>query len=233
MAKKTTIPILFIDAKWPSGLDSGASEISSTWARHALDDLQCYNRKHRVYSIRVLDGPTATRHNVDRELRKIQDEKGLIVFYGHGCKCGESLYETQYGVSNPYMAAIDPINVKLLRNKIVYTVACHSTKMLGQYSITNGTISYIGYDDALPVATDHSPIPGLIDAVNVGLKLLTETSSTTIRVRDAIYNRFDVEILRLLIIGSPDAVLNAWAMSNGQYALVSPNRMGNRYARLR
>ena len=228
-----TIPILFINASWPSEKDRGATGISSEWAQQALRELVNYNARKRDYKIIKLCGSDATRENIEDALQKVKHKKGMVVFYGHGCKCGEVLYESQYGLNTPFLAALDPINCRLLSNKIVYAVACYSAKVLGKYVTRKGAISYIGYEGALVLLADHKRVPALKQAVNVGLELLTQKNATCIQAHSSIYRHFGDAILRCLKMGTQDAFVNAWALSLSRDALVSPEKMGKQGARLR
>lgn len=228
-----TIPILFIDASWPSEKDRGATGISSEWAQQAIHKLVNYNARNRDYKIIILCGSDATRENIEDSLRKVEHMKGMVVFYGHGCKCGEVLYESQYEPNTPFLAALDPINYRLLRNKIVYAVACYSAKVLGGYVIGKGAISYIGYEGALVLLVDHKRVPALGQVVNAGLELLTQQNATCIQAHSSIYRHFEDAILHCLKMDTQDALVNAWALSLSRDALVSPEKMGKQGARLR
>jgi len=87
------------------------------------------------------------------ELRRDQANKGkltqlienekpqLVVFNGHGND------DSITGFGQEILIRCDE-NERLLREKIVHTLACHSGKTLGPRCIQIGTLAYIGYKEA-------------------------------------------------------------------------------------
>jgi hypothetical protein len=225
----TAIPIVLIQADWVTGQDVGASRFVHSWAETALKRLMKLKRR---YFVIPLLGKMATRTCVERELSKIVDKRGLVVFYGRGCSCGESLFETRLDPDAPLLSVLSVINVNLLKNKIVYVVACHSAKMLGPYAVKANTISYIGYLDSISAGvTNQTVLGGFEEAANIGLRVLTESKGTCHEARDAIYKTYDKWIQTCLHERTFEGVLNALALSNGRDALV-PRPLGDEKARL-
>jgi hypothetical protein len=224
--KKTVIPIVLIQTEWGTERDRGASASVRAWAEAALKRLLKLKSRYFIIS---LFGKKAVRTHVERELSKIKNKKGLVVFYGRGCSCGESLFETQLGPDVPWFPLLSAINVNLLNNKIVYAVACHSAKTIGPYAVKTNTISYIGYLDSISAGVaNQAVLRGFEEAANIGLRVLTESNGTCREARDEIYRTYDEWIQSCL---DKRDVLNALALINGRDALV-PRPLGDENARL-
>ena len=73
-------------------------------------------------------------------------EKGnwdLIVFNGHGNE------NTIFGHDDLEVLTNIPADRKLLKNKVVYVIACLTTQQLGPKCISDGTTAYVGYSGLL------------------------------------------------------------------------------------
>ncbi|MFX0173461.1 MAG: hypothetical protein ACFE9L_16335 [Candidatus Hodarchaeota archaeon] len=81
----------------------------------------------------------ATRENVEKKINEIKPN--LIIHYDHG-----SFFTLWGQEAGALEAAIDNLNVELIANRITSTVSCDSAAGLGPMAITNGAISYLGYD---------------------------------------------------------------------------------------
>ncbi len=84
----------------------------------------------------------------------------VFVFYGHGSEDG---MEGQNGEPLIHLG-----NVNLLKDKIVYTVACWTAKMLGKTAVPF-VRCYCGYDDEVILRLDNFYLKKLGECVNVGL----------------------------------------------------------------
>ncbi|MDP3728238.1 MAG: hypothetical protein Q8R18_02170 [bacterium] len=96
-----------------------------------------------------LEGPKATRMNVEKSLKREQPK--LVFLNGHGDRksvCGHN-DET----------ILDKENILLTKNKIVYALACESLEVLGEKAVENGTIAYIGYKAKFMVVRDTTRTP--------------------------------------------------------------------------
>jgi hypothetical protein len=229
--RKPHIPVVVIQSErqlTTSEVDQPSLAVR-LWAANAVKELKQNPRLHIV----PLLGPKATRHRIESELSKIKRKKGLVVFYGHGCICGESLFENQAEVDEPMRPALSAINVELLENKIVYAVACYSAKTLGPYAVNNtGVLSYIGYTAELATGADsNGPIAALGECVNSGLTVLTEDGGTCLDARDKIYRTFTKWINLYDAKDTFDDYIHAIAFAIGRHALVE-KPLGDHNARL-
>jgi len=220
------IPVVVIHAEWPPQEDGGATRAVRECALSVLRQM----RRDPRLSVISLIGARATRANVEHALTKIESKKGLVVFYGHGCMCGESLIESQIVLreeSDTTRAAISEVRAHLLWNKIVYVVACYSAKSLG-LCLVNKSGCYLGYRGRVMVTLGDTLAPGFEKCVNAGLRILLEQENATCgeawkAIRDT-HTQYVLESI------DHDDVLNAWVHINNRNALSEP--LGNSNARL-
>ncbi len=89
-------------------------------------------------------------------------ESNIICFYGHGaenCLIGWDM-----------IPIIDINNISKMLGWHFYTVACNSVKKLGLTAVTNGILSYIGYNDNFIIGREREVvIKGLKESVNKGI----------------------------------------------------------------
>ncbi|OJI07552.1 MAG: hypothetical protein BK997_02970 [Candidatus Micrarchaeum sp. ARMAN-1] len=94
--------------------------------------------REKSFLIIDLEKEKATRRNLESYIAK--QNPSLIFFNGHG---GPDV------VTGHLMEPLVKLgeNESILRSKIVYSIACSSSKKLGPESISSGAICYVGYDD--------------------------------------------------------------------------------------
>lgn len=94
--------------------------------------------KEKSFSIIDLKKEKATRRNLESYIAK--QNPSLIFFNGHG---GPDV------VTGHLMEPLVKLgeNESILRSKIVYSIACSSSKRLGPESIRSGALCYVGYSD--------------------------------------------------------------------------------------
>jgi Peptidase family C25 len=86
-----------------------------------------------------LSGSEVTRTNVEA---KIEQSVDYLIFYGHGTK--DALLGAEVG-SPQASAVLDTSNGRLLKNKVLYVVGCHSSATLGPRAVKQGAVASIGY----------------------------------------------------------------------------------------
>ncbi|MBN1341058.1 MAG: hypothetical protein JXQ73_00155 [Phycisphaerae bacterium] len=129
----------------------------------------------RRFDVAVLSGPQATKAEFESALVRLKGEAGLVIFFGHGCLCGDGWFETQPGMP-PYVAMTDGVNSNLLESKVVYAVACHSAKVLGQRSVTGNHAArcYIGYAEELYIYREDGPAEPYIAPLKAGIRAIAK-----------------------------------------------------------
>nr|NIM45686.1 hypothetical protein [Nitrososphaeria archaeon] len=130
------------------------TEYSSRWNGEIMD----YIREKGV-SIESLLKDDAVRSKVEAALQEHPGE--AFVFYDHGDK--DCL------VGNDRTPVIDLRNVGLLRDRIVYTLACLSAKILGYEAHRRGCKTYWGYTEVFAFTSDA--LDEFKESANIGLKL--------------------------------------------------------------
>jgi len=149
--------------------------------------LKRHKKKHKIFY-----GSEITRADIESILNKINDHNIVIVFYGHGCECGGSLY------GDSECSLMDILNAKLLKGVIIYAAACNSARMLGKHSISMGCIGYLGYQKELWVPGPDKKDPGIIKAINKGIKEMVINGINVNEAKKAIYYEFAKVAQRLL-----------------------------------
>ena len=129
------------------------------------------------HNVRDMPYLWATRAQVQKELKGSPE---CLVFYGHGER--DHLIAQNNSVNSPIIDT-SFASLSLLKNRIVYAVACHSAAVLGLSAVAAGTRTYIGYDDSFNVVTG-GPEYWFEQATNVLLEYLL--SSTTPTCADAL-----------------------------------------------
>lgn len=210
--RKSKIPAVVIHAEWPEEEDQGATRRIRPWAQSASRLLKQDNR----FEVVALFGRDGNRDGIERVLRKIQAERGLVVFYGMACECGDCLFEARCDVATPKMPAISGGNCELLANKIVYTVASHSAKCLAHHACHRGAICYMGYDGNMTVGAGDSRVEGFPESANAGLAVLVNEGGTCREAWRAILDSYGKWIREWLGRGE---VLNAWGLASNRRAL--------------
>jgi len=91
-------------------------------------------------------GEYAVRINVEAALKKDEGNKGIFAFIDHGQK------DKLFGADDK--ALIDSENISLLKNKLIYAIACESASTLGRKALENKVAGYIGFTDSFHIIPD-------------------------------------------------------------------------------
>ena len=164
--EKRKIPAVVVCGTRSTDMNDKAGAYVHEWAESGVRELTRCGR----FQVISLFGKAATVQRIDSALRTVQRRKGLVVFYGHGCVNAECLFSCDNEGRHQRLAGFTPSNCNLLKNKIVYVVACHSAKMHGRRSVAHGARCYIGYMDQIVVR----PEPAFSESVNAGLSVLAD-----------------------------------------------------------
>lgn len=140
--------------------------------------LKRYKKEHYI-----LYGPDIERNVVQKAIKRSGGRGGVIVYYGHGCKCGGSLY------GNYRQPLFDLDNAGLFKNKTAYVVACHSSRCLGKKAIKKGSIGYLGYNDILWIPSPTGSGYRVIDCIHEGLRMIVKGFGAS-EARRAVYNAY-------------------------------------------
>jgi len=112
------------------------------WSKKIIDFA-----KSRGNEVLDLKEERVTRKNFESILRKMNPK--LVLLNGHGKA------EAVLGQNNePVLIAGE--NEDLLCDKIVYALSCKSSQILGQKSVQNGAVTYIGYKEDFLFYTNSS-----------------------------------------------------------------------------
>lgn len=149
--------------------------------------------KKRYY---MFYGPDIERKHVEKLLRRSRGRKGVIVYYGHGCKCGGSLY------ADYRLPLFDLDNVNLFKNKICYVAACHSSRSLGRKAVRKGCKAYLGYKDSLLIPPPNGPTYGVIESIHEGLRMIVEDFNPE-KAKAAVYEKFADNVTQSMRQGNP------------------------------
>lgn len=93
-----------------------------------------------------LEGPDATRDNLERSL--IKEDPNLVFLNGHGDR------KRVAGHKNEII--LDSNNVNMTKGRIIYALSCDSLENLGKEAVDKGAISYIGYKAKFMLVRDPS-----------------------------------------------------------------------------
>lgn len=191
---RRAFPIIVIIAEWPHSADDGVSRACGAIARDLVRAFPKRFPRGPAVQLLSLEGGLAKREGVVRALERFLDEKGAVIFYGHGCNTGKALMEAildEAEARRPARrSAIDFENCALLRGKIVYAVACHSARGLGPRAIEESATSYIGYSGRLALMVNKELVPGIETCVNAGLVELVENRGSCDEAVLAIYRAY-------------------------------------------
>ena len=121
----------------PQPEDDPVSEITVEWGWH----LEEFFRNLDDENILVVPffRSEAVRANVEAALKEDKGNKGIFVFIDHG--------EKDKLLGSDDQALINTQNIHLLKNKLIYAVACKSASGLGHTALINNIVSYIGFTD--------------------------------------------------------------------------------------
>jgi len=108
-----------------------------SWSNEVIDRL---DMSDGLATFTDLLGNDVTEFNV---LAALDDYVSLVVFHGHG---GDSYLVSRRRDGLREMAiTIKTLTRGLLRDKIIYALACNSARKLGRLSVQTGAKAYVGY----------------------------------------------------------------------------------------
>lgn len=219
---KDPLPIVVILAEWPQSIDDGVSLACGKVGRAFIRGIPAKFPHGQTVRVMALEGNRAKKEQVVQVLSEMIDQRGAVIFYGHGCKSGQALMEAILNEAEAIRPAINLTNCGLLRRKIVYAVACHSARELGPRAVEKFATSYIGYSGRLALMVNQRLIPGIEDCLNAGLTELLQNRKSCGDAVLAMYRAYG-ELRRSFILkkGEKDMVACAMAVGNSQEALVS------------
>jgi len=93
---------------------------------------------------KVFSGKEVVRRNIENFV--LSEHPRLAIFNGHGS-------ETQIFGHND-LPVVDLENIQNLKDSIVYTIACHASKILGLKAVENGIEAFIGYSNEFAFVRD-------------------------------------------------------------------------------
>ena len=137
------------------------TDFISQWFSHIL--AYCESKSHSVLD---LEGSKANRKQVESVLGR--NSPNLIVFNGHGTNDSIKGHQDEIIIKSND-------NEKILKNKIVYALACNAAAKLGADCIANGTKAFIGY--GLPFLLLSDPNKGFAPLEDKFLKPVLESSN--------------------------------------------------------
>jgi len=114
----------------------------SQWASEAV-----LEATERGCEVKELDGADATRANLEKFLKK--QRPPFLFFNGHGND------DAIFGHQDEDLVKAG-VNEGILRDKIVYALACMSAAKLGPAAIAAGTKAYIGYEERFAFVTSKN-----------------------------------------------------------------------------
>ena len=117
----------------------------SKWSEKIIQEA-----KDKRIEVIDLHGEKANRERVLGILKKKASLTMLVVFNGHGS------YTAVAGHNNEPLVTQE--NADVLASKIVYARSCQSAKGLGQASVANGAIVYLGYQEDFIFLIDEDKI---------------------------------------------------------------------------
>lgn len=153
----------------------------------------------------------------------INHNPDVYMHFGHGCP--DSLIgqescivmndmehisnDKAYGEDiNCMPLCIHPSNVNLLKDKVVISIACHSAKKLGKYSMDCGARAFIGFNDYLIFIADgkgseklfNKPILEFVDSLLSGDELIVAKEKANKIYDDSIRKYKKYRFLALLLL---------------------------------
>jgi len=161
---KTMILVRPRGAHWYRGGQFYSNPTRSTYPWASLIKEQFETQGWRVCD---LGENLAVTTQVESTLQSV--DSTVFVFYGHGSEDG---MEGQNGEPLIHLG-----NVNLLKDKIVYVVACWTAKVLGKQA-EHFVRCYCGYDDEIILRLDKFYLEKLGECVNAGLFVMLEGSTS-------------------------------------------------------
>lgn len=214
--KRKKLSAVVIQAEWIGSSDDEATRNTKAWAEATIQQLRDSGR----FAVTFVRGPDATRQGIIEALTTTVHERGLVVFYGHGCPCGETLLACKMDDDTPAQPALSGGNCGLLQNKIVYAVACHSARFLGPYAVQNGATCYIGFVNKVPSGADTASQDDFRASANAGIAVLIEQEDCS-KAYEAMIRSYETSARRWRRQGR-EGMLTALALYNGFDALSPP-----------
>lgn len=186
---------------------------SHTWAGQLKQELQ-----DNGWQVIDCETDKALRTEVESALA-VQDNR-LFVFYGHGAP--DSL------IGQDSVNVLDLQNAATVKNCIVYVMACSSAQQLGQKTVTEGAVCYLGYHDDVYITFPFADSLG--KCVNSGLSVWLENPALTAEdVRQIIRRTYTHWIDYFQAQGGTESVLWAADLRHNRDAL---RLLGNQAAGL-
>jgi len=115
-------------------------------------------------------------------------------------------------------------NVNLLKDTIIFAVACYSASKLGEYAVKHGASCYVGYDDLLMFPTDRLNSQDMFGEVQLSFfenlllgKTVKEAEEEMVKLEDYYIRKFKKvkyvalpflwNKLKRKVLGNPDAMI--------------------------
>ncbi|MCX6113234.1 MAG: hypothetical protein NTY22_08165 [Proteobacteria bacterium] len=144
-----------------------ATRVTSKWGGKIIPLL-----RKKGLDVVDLSGNKANRDRIMRELENDHLNNGLFLFYGHGSDDRFIQRSELKDGEHTLKWFIDTQNVKLLKNKIVFTTCCLSGLILRQACIDEGGLAFLGYQDVFRFFSSPPLSDNFGECVNSGIKAL-------------------------------------------------------------
>jgi hypothetical protein len=151
----------------PQPENDPAAEITVEWVVHLEEFLRNLDDENIV--VVPFFRSEAVRANVEAALKEDKGNKGIFVFIDHG--------EKDKLPGSDDQALIDTENIHLLKNKLIYAVACKSASSLGHEALKNNIASYIGFIDRFHIMPTASNTYGHCFLSGIKAIILQKVSS--------------------------------------------------------
>jgi len=106
-------------------------------------------------------------------------QTGIFVFFDHG--------KRDFLEGSDKHNIIDIENVKLLKNKFIYSISCWSASNLGHTAIIKGAKGYIGFNDQVYIMPEASKIIG--HCLTTGLVGIVDNNLNAAQARQSIVTK--------------------------------------------
>jgi hypothetical protein len=120
----------------------------SSWSKEIIKEAE----KRNISTLK-LEGNKANRKNLISFLEK--QDPGFIILNGHGDE------NSIYGYKEEVLIKVG--DEEMLRNKIIYTIACDAAKFLGESIVEKGEKCFIGYKDKFVFFMDERKVTKPLD----------------------------------------------------------------------
>lgn len=127
------------------------------------------------------------------EILSMPNFREIIAPLVYASGCNSCMNTLDNDICNPFCTY--DTNVQLLKDTIVYTVACYSASQLGKCAIKYGTDTYIGFDDLMLFPVDNMKSQDIFRDVHLTfLKSLLE--GKTVAESEQIVNDYEDSLIR-------------------------------------